>query len=364
MKRKRVERVLAWVAGFLLTVGTFQTPEVTALEAPNCEDVSIPVALSENDPTPYQVSGLLCHKAKELPETIQILTAGATESGLHYWDFPGPKYYRSDPATWNRYRNKYSYTKYLTDAGYASLTLDRIGTGGSSTPPAVAVTVESNAYVLHQVVQALRKGSVATLAGKPKFTEVIAVGRSLGGPIVALESATYGDLDAIIIQSFRHHQEHPFAEFATALEPAQLHPRVSSRPVGYLTTRSGVRKGFFFIPQADPGVVAHEEATKDTVTSGEGGTFFPSFAPVIGVSNSVRTPVLSVVGNMDKLFCTPGCPRASEEAGHWPNAKSFESVEISDSAHSMNLEPPGRTVVFPTLLKWVNGISVAHPKSR
>jgi pimeloyl-ACP methyl ester carboxylesterase len=336
----------------LLAIGLLIAAFPVAAQSPACTEIQLGVtvpAVLPLDRTNWQVHALLCGRAHQLPRSIQVLLAGATESGLAYWDFPHPDFYEADPQTWDLFRDQYSYVQYLADLGYASLTLDRIGTGKSDRPPAHQVTIASNADVLHQVIQKLKDGTL----GLPPFETVITVGRSLGGPIIAFESAKYGDVDGLIIQSFRHHQEPPFAAFATTLMPAQLEPRFAFVPPGYLTTQPDARGAFFFTANADPHVVAHEEATKDTITDGEAATFFPSFAPQVGASNFVTVPVLSVVGDLDSLFCTPGCPRATEEASHWPLALCFESVVIPNTGHDMNLEPSGKTEVFPVLRNWV-----------
>lgn len=350
--RVQTRGVYSLMGGVLLAIGLLTGASQAAAQSPACSEVQIGVhvpAVLPLDRTHWEVHALLCQRSHQLPRTIQVLLAGATESGLAYWDFPHPDYYQADPPVWEPFRDAYSYVNYLSDAGYASLTLDRIGTGKSDRPPAHQVTVASNADVLHQVIQKLKDGRL----GLPPFETVITVGRSLSGPIVALEAATYGDVDGVIIQSFRHHQEPPFAAFATTLMPAQLEPRFAFVPPGYLTTQPDTRRAFFFTANADPNVVAHEEGTKDTTTDGETATFFPSFAPQVGASNFVTVPVLSVVGDLDPLFCTPGCPRATEEASHWPLAQCFESVVRPHTGHDMNLEPSGETAVFPVLRSWV-----------
>lgn len=315
-----------------------------------CRDVTVPVALT-GDVAPYNVAGLLCGAPSKAQPSIQVLLGGATEAGLTYWDFPGRSFYRSDPGRWNRYRDRYSYARYLAERGYASLTIDRIGTGDSSHPPAAEVTIQSNAEALHQVVQALRAGSMTRSA--PKI--VITVGRSLAGPIVAREAAEYGDVDGVIVQSFLFSNQQPkFAEFATTLEPAQLEPRLAARPVGYLTTRPSTRSAYFLTGTTDPVVVAHEEATRDTLTSGEIATFPPSFAPGVSVSGQVTVPVASLMGDHDVLFCSsPGCPEAAGEQASWPNARSFTSMVLPGFSHDMNLELSATDEVFPALLGWV-----------
>lgn len=320
-----------------------------AAAAPACSNLQFPVALAPDQPVSYQVTGRLCGApAKRI---VQVLVAGATESGLAYWDFPHPDFYESEPAPWATVRERYSYAKYLADAGYASLTLDRIGTGASGHPPAEQVTIGSNAFVLHQVVQALRRGRPSM----PAFDTVISVGHSLGADVVYVESVTYGDVDGIISQAFRQHRQPPFAAFPQTLEPAQAEPRFGSLPPGYMTTRPGTRKDFFFTADAERSVVDHEEAIKDTVTAGEVPTFAATFVPGQEPTRSVSVPVLSVVGEKDRFFCTnPGClPEANEEAGYFEMAKCFESHVISDTGHSMTLEPTGRSVVSPLLLGWV-----------
>lgn len=300
-----------------------------------CEERDVVVTVTARS---YRVHGLLCSRPTRLKNTVQVVMAGATEGGLLYWDFP-----HADDAE-QALQHAYSYVEHITDLGYASFTIDRIGTGDSDRPPAQDVTIQSNADVLHQLVAMLRDGTLG------RFRNVVAVGRSLSGPVAFVEAATYRDLDGIVIQSFRHHQEPPFAQFAATLVPAQLVPHLADTPAGYLTTRAGTRAGFFFTANADPRVVAHEEANRDTITGGEVATFFPSF----DVSRSIDpgVPVLSVVGELDPLFCTPGCPRSGEEVQSWPSPACFRSVVIEGVGHDMNLEPGSSDVVFPVMTDW------------
>lgn len=314
---------------------------------PPCQDLRFPVALAPSQPVVWQVTGRLCGATSR--RIVQVLIAGATEGGLAYWDFPHPAYYESAPTTWGPFRDSHSYAKYLADAGYASLTLDRIGTGASDHPPAEQVTVDSNAFVLHQVVQALRTGSPSL----PAFDTVITVGRSLGSVVAYVESNRHGDVDGIISQSFRQHVQPAFATFPATFMPAQLELRFASLPPGYITTRPGARAAFLFTNRADPQVVAHEEATKETVTDAEAAALAVTFQPGREPTRTVTVPVLSIVGEADRFFCGPGCPEAGQEAGFFDRAACFESHVIPHVGHNMNLEPTGRTDVFPVLLGWV-----------
>jgi hypothetical protein len=109
-----------------------------------CADVTFPVTLAPGDTTVYNVFGVLCARGSLHDKTIQIALHGATYSHL-YWDWP------YQPTL-------YSYVRIATEAGYALLNIDRIGIGRSDHPPAEKVTIDSNAYVVHQIVQALRDG--------------------------------------------------------------------------------------------------------------------------------------------------------------------------------------------------------------
>lgn len=340
-------RVVAVTACLFLTELAVLDPPAAANE-PACREINIPVTLNPGSSATYEVHGQLCHGGSRNKGVIQVLVAGATEGGLAYWDFPHPDYYESS-GRYREFWKRYSYAKYLTDAGYASLTLDRIGTGDSNRPPADDVTIASNAFVVAQVVGKLR-------AGRAPFTRhyerVIGVGRSLSAVVLYVESVDHGGLDGLIIQSFRRHQTPAFPAFATTFVAAQVEPRLAGSPPAYFTTRAGSRGDvFFYRPNADPAVIEHEEQIKDTITEGEVRTFFPSF----DYSERVSVPVLSVVGEYDALFCSgAGCPEADQEKQFFPQASSFESRVIPNAGHDMNLQLNNRTETFPLLRDWVD----------
>jgi hypothetical protein len=51
-----------------------------------------------------------------------------------------------------------TYVRAVTAAGFATLPIDRLGTGASSHPPVADVTATSGSFALHQVIQQLRAG--------------------------------------------------------------------------------------------------------------------------------------------------------------------------------------------------------------
>ncbi len=221
-----------------------------------CEELSFDVSLAPGDPTVYSVFGVLCSRGSLHNKTIQIALHGATYSHL-YWDWP------FQPET-------YSYVRRATAAGYAVFNIDRIGIGQSDRPAAEAVTIASNAHVVHQIVQELRGGGLVVPSfGRIRAKRVALVGHSLGSVIAIQEAATYGDVDGIVLTGVSHTLTPALGD--VQFYPASFDPRFAGQtiPDGYLTTVPGTRGIFYYLPSADPLVLALDEQTKETVTIGE-----------------------------------------------------------------------------------------------
>jgi pimeloyl-ACP methyl ester carboxylesterase len=144
---------------------------------------SIPVALAPGQPASYMVSGELCATEDELREgaTVQLLIHGAAYNH-HYWDF----------GTVDGI--EYSYARDVAAHGLATFAVDEIGAGNSSHPSSELVTSQATAYVAHQIVQGLRRGSIqgVPLGRGVPFGKVIIVGHSLGSVTVWREAISYG----------------------------------------------------------------------------------------------------------------------------------------------------------------------------
>ncbi|MDN5749903.1 MAG: alpha/beta hydrolase [Pseudonocardia sp.] len=86
------------------------------------------------------------------------------------------------------------------EAGYATASIDRLGNGDSTHPISAAVTVDSNATALHQVVQALRAGEIEGPEGtSPAFDDVALVGHSYGSITSSFAASRYGGADALVL---------------------------------------------------------------------------------------------------------------------------------------------------------------------
>jgi pimeloyl-ACP methyl ester carboxylesterase len=314
-----------------------------------CEDVSFSVNLSPSDATVYNVFGVLCSRGGIHNKTIQIALHGATYGHL-YWDFP------FQPEI-------YSYVRYATAAGYAVLNIDRIGIGQSDHPPSDAITIESNAYVVHQIVQELRGGGrVVPSFGRIRADRVALVGHSLGSVVSIQEAATYGDVDGIALTGVSHNVTSHLGD--VSFYPASLDPRFAGRnlPDGYFTTVPGTRAVFYHAPFFDPQVLAVDDANKETVTLGELNTAVPG----LGLSSGIHVPVLVMVGDNDEAFCSePTCSASgslASEPGFYPADACAEAVSIPGAGHDLNLQFQA-PLAFGTLLEWMNRRVGSNPKA-
>lgn len=307
-----------------------------------CEEVSLPVTLSASDADVYNVFGVLCSRGSIHNKTIQITLHGSTYSHL-YWDWP------FQPAL-------YSYMRRATASGYAVLNLDRIGIGESDRPPAAEVTIGANAFVVHQIVQALRGGDLVVPSfGRIRAKRVALVAHSLGSLIAIQEAATYDDVDGVVLTGISHTITPALGEALAALYPASLDPLFAGQsiPDGYLTSQPGDRAIFYQAPFFDPQVLALDEQTKQTVTTGELDTALPA----LGMSGAVHTPVVVIVGDFDLAFCNePSCTASGSlvnEASFYPADSCAEVVVIPEAGHDLNLHFQAQAA-YDAVLEWLD----------
>jgi len=307
-----------------------------------CEELTFDVTLSPSDATVYSVFGVLCSQGSIHHKTIQITLHGSTYSHS-YWDWP------YQPGT-------YSYMRRATAAGYGVLNLDRIGVGQSDRPPAEAVTIGANAFVVHQIVQALRGGDLVVHAfGRIRADRVALVGHSLGSVISIQEAGTYGDVDGVVLTGVSHTITPALGEALSTLYPASFDPRFSGQsiPDGYLTSLPGSRGIFYYLPSADPVVLAIDEQTKETVTVAELNTALPA----LGFSSAIHVPVLVAVGDFDAAFCAPPTCSVSgslaNEASFYPADACVETAAIANVGHDLNLHLQAQTA-YNVVLSWMD----------
>lgn len=325
-------RVLPVVACSLLVccglfAGGLAAPQAIAVAPAHCVEADLPITI----PTPHQIMhGQFCTPAGRVPTTVQLLIPGGSYNRL-YWDFP----YQPE---------RYSYQRDMASRGYATFAVDRLGTGQSTRPPSVELLDRVEAESIHQVVGHLRAGRVSGA----RFERVILVGHSLGSAIAIVEAATHHDVDGVILTGTTHliSAQAAVEAFTLYLHPVTLDPQLRHKggDPGYITTRPGAREPLYYAASnADPRVIATDEATKDQVALVGVGT-----ATVLGhlgpESRNITVPVLLAVGERDVGFCGflgRNCSSAETlrkgEALYFAPAAHLSTYVLRGSGHVMAL---------------------------
>ncbi|MEU8411638.1 alpha/beta fold hydrolase [Amycolatopsis japonica] len=343
--RFRLRRLAAAVA--LLCAGAVLVPvQASAVEAA-CQDLNIPVSLVDvpllglKDQTMY---GRLCVPPGG-SRTLQVLVPGGTCKSDYY-----------DPPDLSETR---SFRKAVNKAGYATLSVDRVGSGRSSKPPAALLSASAQANAVHHAIQAMRTGTVG-----PGFDKIVLVGHSLGSATALIEAATFRDVDGVVITGFTHRIA-PLTVTPTlvALGPAMLDEKMS-KIVGldpaYLTTVAGMRYSAFHNPGPfDQQVVDSDEASKDLIAAGE-----IVDAVLIGLvlpySRRINVPVLVAMGEKDGVFCGPlasDCSSAEGlrqgEAGYYSSEARLRTFVVPGYGHSINYAP-NAPLLHDAVTGWMN----------
>jgi len=319
-RRVCVTVLTAMGAGLLLAPAQVQASEVS------CQDLYVPVSVLG---TPQTMYGKLC--APVGANTVQVLVPGGTYNST-YWDISYTPTIRSFRLAMN-------------NAGYATLAVDRLGTGNSSKPPSVLLTASTQAGALHQVIQTLRAGTLG-----PRFDKVILGGHSLGSAISMIEAGTFHDVDGVLITGITHRIK--LLNVGSVLAnttPAALDPQFAGRvpDPGYITTRPGTRYSAFHRPGPDiPGATAYDESTKDVSAVSEVVDTLLLTSVVIPYSRRIDVPVLLVVGD-DPIVCGPplgsDCSSAEalrqSEAPFYPPAAGLQTYVLHGYGHSINYAP-------------------------
>lgn len=121
---------------------------------------------------------------------MQVLVHGITYDH-RYWNV-------RDPDGTNRY----SWEAAAAAAGYATLAIDRLGSG--SHPPSVQVDVNSNAAAVRAVVHALREGKIAAPGKAVPVRKVALVGHSYGSITSWFAASDNPEVDALLLTGATH----------------------------------------------------------------------------------------------------------------------------------------------------------------
>ncbi len=324
----------------LLGAVSWVTPAVAAHA--RCESLYVDVATTPGATTDQAVYAEYCAPSHRPPRALQILIHGGSYDH-RYWDPPAEI-------------SRHSYVQHATRRGYATLNLDRVGVGYSSHPTDPSnLDLHAGAFTIHQLVTKLRAGELQTSAFGPLQPEIILLtGFSLGSFIATIESATYDDVDGLMLQSYSH-VVGPAGEASFNLAyPANFEARFSGLDDEYFTTLPGVRPQLFFHTEGVAASVLNaDEVLKQTYTLAELVDIFPS----LEASFSVTAPTFVVVGDYDLIACeAPTCSTAGsldDESSAFPQSVDFSYAIIPDVGHTMNWHD-NAPAVFRAMSSWAN----------
>jgi pimeloyl-ACP methyl ester carboxylesterase len=281
----------------------------------------------------------LCLPTGRIPRGVQVLVHGITYDH-RYWNIADP----ADPDA-----NTYSWEYHANRAGYATAAIDRLGSGASSHPLSVFVDITSNSTVLHDLIQALRAGTVAAPGGRHvAFTKVALVGHSFGSITSMIEASRFRDVDAVVLTGFSNKLNLTGAlNVVTKSYPAFLDPQFAGTLLdpGYQTPQPGTERSLFYAPgtDVDARIIARNEATKGTYTLSEIDNMPLALATVL----KIDVPVLIENGTLDGIFCSHSlldlgtdCSTnarvVAQERPYFPDAPSLTSILVPGVGHDLN----------------------------
>jgi len=309
-----------------------------------CQRVEQKVALNQGGTKNQTVVGQFCTPTTWAsgPHQVDVLMHGGSYNKT-YWDWP------QQPEL-------YSYVDKTLQAGRATFAYDRLGSGESSKPSGLALTIQSHAFVLHSVIQSIRAQG---------FPEVNVISHSFGS-IIAIEMAgTYqNDASRVMLSGLLHAPGVGLGlpSVSASFYPAALDPQFSGKitDLTYLTTRPGTRGSSFYGSSADPNVIAYDEAHKDLFTTGEltSAVVGVDLLPGLNKSSFITAPTLVVMGEQDGLFCglLVNCSSSSNiranEAPYYASAKSLDAIAVLNTGHNVALHPSANTS-FSAINEWM-----------
>jgi len=205
----------------------------------------------------------------------------------------------------------YNWVREMAELGHTSVVIDRVGYGDTAPypPDGRADCLGTHADIVHQVVTAMRSGEYEVVGSGRQptaFERVALVGYSIGGLISELETASFGDADALVVIGWAHQGFTPYTA-GTAYVQAHCSPGSPKPPGGlrgYFHTLEPRRVPPLVSARADPKLVTAFAENQELDSCGQLLGFAPWFAGGFNqkVIAQITLPVLIMFGYYDVLF--------------------------------------------------------------
>ena len=297
----------------------------TAAQIPGvrCQRQVIPVRLASGSWLRFDVVGELCSTGNLDGQVLQVLVSGSGYGAL-YWDFP----YQPDTC---------SYARAALRAGYATFNFYRLGMGESDHPLGLLLNVDNQAYVLGQIITALRSAH--------DYSSVLTVAHSFGSVIAIAHSLTHPDQVAgIVLTGFVHNTNPAFImAMRSGVDLAGIRGPFAGRLFDptYLVSKPATRGDTFYTrAKADPRVIEIDELNRQTTAVAEAISASKYFGPQ---SRGLQVPVFLLLGEDDfvvcggELNCREHARAIAHEQAFFPPAACLEMIVLDDTGHDSAL---------------------------
>lgn len=235
----------------------------------------------------------------------------------------------------------YSVAQPLARAGYSVVAIDRLGYGESGLENGYDVTFEAYGDMTDQIVDQLRS----------EFDHVALGGHSAGAGVTEYTQGLYGSADAIMALGWHHRPSDQIGEdFFTGDTPRALQDDYE-----YFLGTPEHRAEMFYEPDADPAVVAADNAAANLTPSGE--ILSIGKQPSRNVVANVDVPVFLQLSENDRIFEPE---YADLHAGEFLNAPSVTVDIVPTAGHTFMLAPQGPAATA-RLVDWLSSQPAAPP---
>jgi len=304
--RRRISgRVYLRVTGGAAALGTTSIPVRFHVVNRNTSK-----ARCAGDDKPYDVAGRLVGPA-------DILARAAIPSLAIYVHNIGWGSY-----AWNLQGHPgYDHVTEMARLGHVSLVYDLLGYGASGRPPAGSVCYGTEADVLAQIADQLRRGTYEATgrATAAPAAKIAVVSQAIEGLTSQPAAYSFPGIDALVLTGWADQGQ------SQPLVAASAQTGATCGPPGTNTTTDFTPEQFrsFYFADAEPSVVEAAVAQRARIPCGESQSAISTIAQDMMFDASVKTPVLLVYGTKDALFTDP------RDAGNKQKAQFSGSPDVT-----------------------------------